>query len=605
MASFRGDACALATIVVCLTTSCGRCSDEPRVPFKLPRAGDPAADAASAQAADAAVQASHVFTPIVDRPQVEGAAVAVTHVHALLESDLDGDGDRDALVLGEDDQQQPRLHVAVREPAGFAAPVVITQFTQAPAPGCGIAGAQLTPLSPGKAVATVTRACSAEAEAAPGTPLTSIWLLSLEDTPRVHERIDLPAPASEAPALHAQARSLDADGDGHDDVALDFTLDGARAPAGEPVKLVWLDRPSGLVRDGREPDATLSAWARDAQGFAATEPARAIAQAELGVTLARALCREFGAARVRVSGAAGVACGAMKSSSALLSTLVGALAKRGTLAQAFDAYRTLRDIEPPPDERTLTKAATALSQIKATAGIRLRHVSAVDVPRSPRIHLPSARFLSDASLHVRRSPAVLINLDANTESPAATADFLMRDPSGRLIATVIERSCEGHAVRIERAPPPGSDYVSSPALALASLSSATPASECARGGGRVDDGGFTLLGWAPQGLLAARGSELTLVPLASDGRPLGAPRILAPGAPRPAPLPSGVATSDASRYVEATPAGVLVYGGGPPALWRPDGYAAIAKGPLEAAISPTGRRVALVAGGSVYVLEQP
>ena len=605
MASSRGGARALATLLVCLS-SCGRCSDEPRVPFKLPRAGDSTADASSAQVTDAAVQASHVFTPIVDRPQVEGAVVAVGHAHALLESDLDGDGDRDALVLSEDDQQQPRLHVSLREPAGFAAPMLITQFTQAPTPGCTLAGAQLTLLSLGKAVATVARACSAEA--APGTPLTSIWLLSLEATPRVHERIDLPAPAPGAAALHAQPRSLDADGDGHDDVALDLTLEGVTPPAGDPVKVVWLDRPSGLVRDGREPDATLSVWARDAQSFAAKEPARAIAQAELGVTLARALCRELGAPVIRVSGAAGVACGAMKSSSVLVSTLVAAHAKRGALSQAFDAYRTLRDIEPPPDDRTLAQATSALAQIRAVPGIRLRRVSAVDPLRSPRIHLPSARFLSDASLYVRRAPPVLIDLDANTETPATgSADSLVRDPSGRLIATVIERSCEGHAVRIEHAPPPGSDYVSSPAVALASLSSATPATSCARGGSRIDDGGFWLLGWAPQGLLAARGSELTLVPLASDGRSLGAPRVLAPGAPRPAPLPAGVATTDASRYVEPTPAGVLVYGPGSMqvALWRPDGYPAIAKGPLEAAISPTGRRVALVAAGSVYVLEQP
>jgi hypothetical protein len=51
---------------------------------------------------------------------------------------------------------------------------------------------------------------------------------------------------------------------------------------------------------------------------------------------------------------------------------------------------------------------------------------------------------------------------------------------------------------------------------------------------------------------------------------------------------------------------VLVYGpnSSKVELWRPEGYLEIAKGPLEAAISPTGRRVALVAGGSVYVLER-
>ncbi|MET0343428.1 MAG: hypothetical protein ABW252_20625 [Polyangiales bacterium] len=599
--------CALAAPLSLTTlTGCARCSDEPRVPFKLPGASQGAADAQVA-ALDAGPPA-HVFEPPVDQPVIAGSVVAVPQVHAVLESDVDGDGDRDVLALAHDAQQEPLLFAALREPVGFEAPRAVTQFAQAPAPGCTFGKARLEPLSATKAVASLERTCGSGAD--PAVPRSSHWLLSLEATPRVFERIDLPGPEPAAPALRGRARSVDADGDGHDDVALDVMLDGAESGQGDALPLIWLDRPSGLVRDGREPDATLALWGVAIQALARNQPDFALARAQLALTLARAICRELGTPRLRFSGTLGVACGALPSVGTLLSAALVANVKRAALDSAFDAYRALRALEPPADAKLLQEATTALLGLRAAPGVTMRRITSVDVVRAPRVHLPSARFLSDASLYVRRSPPMLIDLDQNTETPAPTAaDDLVRDPSGQLIAAAIERGCDGSAVRIERAPPRGSDYVSSPAVALASLtpsSAAAPATGCGRPSGRADES-HALLGWAPQGLLVAHGSELRLVPLGGDGRPLGAPRVLAFDAPRPAPVAAGVATSDASRWVEATPAGVLVYGprGTDVALLRPDGYAAIAKGPLEAAVSPTGRRVALVAGGAVYVLERP
>jgi hypothetical protein len=51
---------------------------------------------------------------------------------------------------------------------------------------------------------------------------------------------------------------------------------------------------------------------------------------------------------------------------------------------------------------------------------------------------------------------------------------------------------------------------------------------------------------------------------------------------------------------------VLVFarGAAGPELWRPDVFAGIAQSAREVAISPQGRRVAVVADGVVYVLSR-
>jgi hypothetical protein len=592
--------------------SCARCSDEPAVPFKLHP--PPEVPRVEASGADAAVSygTSHAFPGATDQPSIAGQKLPLTGVRTVYEGDLDGDGDADLLALSSDASQHVQLSVLAREGAGFGAARAVPGFVSIEPTGCTLADARFVPLSRQKAALRVELACTGPHIG----PTASLWLLSLEATPRIYERLDvLTLGADGAPAWSILPHSVDADGDGHDDVALRVSAHQASparpegpldAPEADSLELLWLDRPSGLVRDVREPEATLSAWAAAAQSQIAKQPEQATARAELGLRLARGICRESGAAELALSGVPGVPCAALPSLGALSTTLIGAYARRGDVRAAFDHYRSLRRSEPRPSERLLDLAQAALLKLGAEPGVTLRHGPAVEAVSQPRIHLPSARFLSDDTLYVHRLASVLYNLETGEENAAPGSDQLLRDPSGQLIVSAIERTCDGLAVRIERAPPPGSDYTSAAPLASPVLLPAASAPGCTRSSHRPDDGGFTLLGWAPQGLVAARGSEVRLVPLAGNGRANGEPRVLAPDSPRPAPLPSGTATRDGSRYVEATPYGVLLYGPSSThvELWRPEGYTAIAKGPLEAAISPTGRRIAVVAGGSVYLLER-
>lgn len=588
------------------SAGCSRCSDEPRVPFKLNPVAEPAhaVDKNADAVADASSARAEAFAAAVDEPLLDQQKLALKGVRALLETDLDSDGDRDVLALSEDETQRVRLFSALREPGGFAPAVGVSGFAELPTTGCKLSVARFVPLSSTKAALALELVCTDPS--AQLAPYSSLSLLSLEAVPRVHERLDVIARTDAgAPLLTLSPHSVDADGDGHDDVAL--TVSGAGAVEPDAIELVWLDRPSGLVRDLREPEATLSAWAAAAQSLVAKTPAQALARAELALGLSRAVCRESGTPAIALSGAPGVPCGALKSSGSLLVTMVSAHAKQGELRAAFDADRALRRAEPRPSERALEQAHAALLKLPAEPGVTLRRGPQVEPVRSPRLHLPSARFVGESTLYVHRLSPALFDLASGEESAAPSAsDQLMRDPGGQLIASAIERTCEGYAVRIERAPPRGSDYTPGSALANAVIAPAASAPGCTRSSTRPDDGGYSVLGWAPQGLVAVRGSELRVVPLSSSGAPAGPARVLAPDAPRPAPLPSGAATADGARYVEATPYGVLVYGPSSTRveLWRPEGYSAIAKGPLEASISPSARRVALVAGTDVYFLER-
>jgi hypothetical protein len=441
-----------------------------------------------------------------------------------------------------------------------------------------------------------------------------LTFLSLEAPPRVHERVELVG--ERAGTLALEPSSVDTDGDGHGDVVLSVSLVDATVPedagsdagstASEGVlKLTWLDRPSGLSRDLREPDATFAAWASAAQGLLAKKPEQALLQAARVVSLEAALCREPGQPVLHVSGAPGIVCKQAKGVTSALTTLVLAHARLKHPSEAFDAYEELSRREQKPEKRALERVLKALSGLPKQKGIGMREGPRVEPARRPRVRLPAARFVDDSTLLLRRGSPVLYNLESGQETALAVpTDDLMRDPSGELCVTDIERTSCGVRLRIERAPKVGSPYVGSAPVATPTLlafgTSCTPDGSAPR----PDAAGFQVLGWAPQGVVAARGREVRVVPLSAAGTPSGEPFVVPDDAPLPAPLPSGLASPDGARRVELTPAGALVLTRGTPApeLWRPEGFAGIAQSAREAAISPMGRRVALVADGIVYVL---
>ena len=235
---------------------------------------------------------------------------------------------------------------------------------------------------------------------------------------------------------------------------------------------------------------------------------------------------------------------------------------------------------------------------------------AAPTDRAPR--LSALAFLTEDRLLLRAaSPPRVVDLSSGTESaaePAMGQGLAMIDPSGEHRVLAIERRCEGTVLVIgpvdtlgqlsgarttasiaPRRAPPGAPW---PDL--------TPAL-------RGDDDGWRALGWAPQGVLVARGTELRLVPLDLAGRPAGDPVALELGDAIPAPIAPGHATSDARAYAYAVPGGVVIVELSPArgaVLFRPAGAQPAEGTAIDVAISPSGRRVAWIASGRVRWAER-
>lgn len=579
-----------------LPPGCDSCSKEPKVPFKL---GDES-DSGEPDAGGPAPAEGRSFSPAIDEPLVDDAKLPAQFVRALLLHDLDGDGDRDAIAVIHDAAPRMRMVVSMREGATFLAATDVTGFA---APGdstCTLNDVRLDALGTDKGVATIKLGCGEPQLTMPA----SHTVFSLEFPPRVYERFEVVS-TREPARFSLSPGGADADGDGHSDVLLEVRETGTSDDT-QRLRLAWLDRPSGLSRDLREPEATFAAWSSAAQSQLAKTPELALATAERVIRLERALCREQGAPQLLVSGVPGLVCGNGKASTQALATATIAHARLKQLAEAFASYGLLarRDkLEPKQQERVLS----ALAGLPKLAGVQLREGPHVEPSSAPRVRLPAARFVDDGTLFLRRPSPALYKIDTSEETSLALAtDDLVRDPSGELCVTDIERGLCGLSLRIERAPKSSAPFVGGGKVATPLLEPQPAAPGCSQPKGplRSDLAGYQVLGWAPQGVVAARGAEVVVVPLTLGGTPASEPFQLSPEAPLPAPLPAGASAPDGSRYLELTPVGVLVRqrGGASPELWRPEGYAAIAASVSEAALSPSGQRVAVVAGGVVYIL---
>lgn len=215
--------------------------------------------------------------------------------------------------------------------------------------------------------------------------------------------------------------------------------------------------------------------------------------------------------------------------------------------------------------------------------------------RAPR--LSGLAFLDEDRVLVRGSERIW-NLTSGELTPTSElADLSLRDRGGTHTLVGVERRCEGHVLVIETAVGTRTEV---PVDARpGSLTGGCPTSLSE--GARRDDGGYRALGWTPQGIVLVRGRELTLVPLDANANALGAPQVLAEGAPVPAPLPVGAAVADGHAYALALPFGILVVdrAAHTTALYRDDNFALPAGEPIDAALSPSGHRAAWFAGGSL------
>jgi hypothetical protein len=210
-------------------------------------------------------------------------------------------------------------------------------------------------------------------------------------------------------------------------------------------------------------------------------------------------------------------------------------------------------------------------------------------------------FKDDAHLVVTGGFAPkTIAIDTGIETPLSPADAMppARSPNGRFVVRDVRVTCLGFEAEIgpvlgknrQRVP-----IERRPKTVPCRTPIDRPATEFE----------WSVLGWAPQGLVVASGDQLRVVPVDERGKPAGNPVDLRAGSPLPAPVRGSGITPDGTRYVIPHPEGVVVrdWQRGGSGLWlRPSNWAEVPGSLRALAISPSGKRIALQKGNEIRVL---
>ena len=600
---------------------CDSCAGPKEVPFR--RDAGHGATATPNEARPPQDVAALELAAGTTRVDIEGAPLSAPSgtLRAVLPIDVDGDGDRDALIVSEE-EGGIAMSFARRDGAVFATPTILAR-DQPPSDDCVIGDGGLEMISAAYAVGRVEQRCGGGAH-------NALWILSVSATPRVLERITLSPPEVGAREhLDLAIRPIDHDGDGHLDVAVTVTMrasvDGQAAEGATETTLVWLNRPSGLARDRSEPEATIADLAARAEGARDADETRL--RAEQALAVFDLLCEGGAAPRLWLGTGHGLPC--ERSVAAGKALLIGArtAARRGDVFEALRLFGRLQSATVSVARADRESTRRAIVGMARSEGVRL--LTGPDVPpvAAPAAALPRIAFVDETTLMVRGDRPTFLHLPdfmtaaAPGVAPGAMpggaaqddrpqADRLVRDPSGRLAAVSVQRGCEGFTVRIVDASSVVGSVVAGRTLfeplllglPVPNLNACPPVPPNLRD----DDGGLRIVGWPPQGIVAIRGAETIVVPLTAEGAPSDAPYALSGDALPPAPLPSGTTCADGHAYVLATPFGVVLRELSPQPrafLLRPAGMDDDGAPIEDAIISPSGTRIAFTRGNRLHVID--
>ena len=521
--------------------------------------------------------------------------------------DFDRDGDRDVLFVTLDAARVQVLY-AERNGSAYVAPAVVSEraesrmlIGQANAL-CTASTANIEALSMGVAVVTVEAACATTD--ASRARLVTAWVTPSDARPRALESFSyLGATTGDGMSFAASDR----DQDGHDD--LEVTVRVLAGTEAVTSTLVWMNRAAGFARQAEQPESTLTTLANQARTHIARDAAAAMQSAEQTITLREALCRETERPRFFMGDSPGVPCGTsavVGRAYALRATALVRMLPSNPWQDLAAVDRALQaTIALDHDGVAVREADRALLREAwmRHASIDPQHFLVTTGPagappggRAPR--LSGLAFLDEDRVLVRGNEPRIWNLTSGELTPTSEpADLSIRDREGMHTLVGIERRCEGNVLVIETAVGTRSDVRVDEREGPLTGGCPTSIAE----GFRSDDGGYRALGWTPQGIVLVRGRELTLVPLDANANALGAPQVLAEGAPVPAPLPAGASVADGHAYALAMPFGILVVdrAARTTALYRDDNFALPSGEATDAALSPSGHRAAWFAGGSL------
>jgi hypothetical protein len=573
---------AAALIASIAVSSSGGCTGRKQVPFGLADAGvtdDQSQTPEEGEIAQSPLLVGKRFeTHQVEVPVGESALVLQSgRALAALDVDLDAAEPADALVVSADSQQvllqaafARGLSVVARRVDSFLVPEDCTEPT-----------ADARQLSPKLASIRVEHDCG------PGKRVNH-WIVTIEAQPRVRERITVlpPSQSSSAP-LTVELHVEDRDADGYEDVVAEVRV------AETEIPLAWLNRPGGFARDPSEPEHTLSQLADDAWTSLGKDPALAEKRALQVLEAFTALCREGGEARLGLSGTQGLQCQHSKAAARAASVAMTSAIRRGTFVRALELQRWWEDtaLQPSDEERELVQNAWRKARASTKASWRLVDRSSAPV---------SLQFANDRTLIVGGGASRAVDLISGSKTPLAAGDVppAIRDPEGHFTVRGVRSTCAGFEAEVV---PIGGKQ--SHRVVVEPRSDGAPCrTPIDRPASPFE---WAVVGWAPQGLLAASGDRLRIIPLNELAKPAGSPIELSPESPLPAPIRGARATPDGSRYLIPHPEGLIVrsWRKGGASLWlRPEDWDSVQGELRSVAISPSGNEVAIQKGSEVRLL---
>lgn len=602
----------IAAVVALGAWGCDACEGEP-VPYQ-----PPADENESASSAEAAKDAgSAVFETREGRSLAEGAKTLETatgelhlgeeeQAHAVLElSD-----DAGLLLWLTDANGSLVLAHAAGESVLRPRPL---QRLAMPGQRCEAAKARLHLVAPGAVVARALPDCrsvdDAGVEEDEAPPVELLWLVELPRGPRVAERLAvLPGPPSSA-SIGLDTHTTHAQGT-ETQVSVAITVSSQQGP---PLKMTlpWKRGAGGATLAQEAVEEALAEHAAAAErALGAGAPVKAAERARAVIDAYYAVCRDAHAARLRVGDSIGARCGRSQAVGKALAVEGLAQLEQGRVLGATYALQAMHRafVHATPEQRERLHAA--LQQRPATAPTETRIGPRRHPATGPRARLSTLGFLKENILLIRGSSALRYLIEAGdpTAADPSKGSTLITAPEGHLAVTGIERGCEGYVLQIVPANRVIAGISAGRAVARPLLKAVPAPSGTACPGLpkqlRDDDGGFRLLGWTADGVVAARGEELRVVPLDAQGRSLDEPVVWPPGKPLAAPAQPGLLAPDGSAYVLPTPAGIAVRSLIPAprtSLLRPEGWNASDADNFDLSISASGERVAALRDGRVEI----
>ncbi|HEX2679251.1 MAG TPA: hypothetical protein VHM19_21520, partial [Polyangiales bacterium] len=613
-------------LVVCSWCAC-QCNDKTPVPFKRedqaakPANGDTQAAVATATGAQAAQGGIATYPEGTTQLTLEGASAqrAQGAFRASLAVDLDGDAIHDALLVTTDAQGKPQVEAALRrgDKLELGSPIALAG---AAAASCSVGEARIAALGSTMAVVTTTFSCTEKAPAAAPAPANAAntavaaaprehhYVFALEAAPRqlLHVSLRNAADTTSAPHFGLSLATEDHDTDEHPDVRLDLDLEN---PGGPPRKLslLWLDRPSGLARDGTQPDQMLATLSTEAATFLPKNPEQALAAVNAALALHAGLCRESGHALLEIDDEPGVVCGPSPAAGRIAVTRVSALARARDIVGALDAYAQLSSPAYKVDDAQHKRADRALASLPGDTDYTWFQGPALRAPDSPAVRLPALGFIDEGHLLLRGVVAQSYELATKALVPIGlSGSVLVSDAQQHDAVIDVVRGCDGRHLRMA----PAEQVMNSVAASLLTgnagvgplldVATASDAPCVANAPVKSDRTGLSVLGYSAQGVLVAQGSTLLLVAVnAAAGTPA---RALAPDEAAPILVAPGALAADGLHHALASSQGVvLVTRGAHPGVRLVRTPPSCSGVPSDVALSPSGEHIAMLCGGTVYV----